>query len=89
VNHRRSPRGYHSLLTLGALSALLLPTCTRVAIGPVAGPNDGVEIVLLFASHENDRELVPVAASATLVTATGALPLELALWQGLRVTRDP
>ncbi|HVN32414.1 MAG TPA: hypothetical protein VMT45_10535 [Thermoanaerobaculaceae bacterium] len=73
MNHRRSRGGYHSLLALGTLFALLPPACTR---GAAAGPHDGFEIALLLARHGNDRELVPVAASATLVTATGTLPSE-------------
>lgn len=49
-----------------------------------AGPHEGVEIVLLWAHHGDDRQLVLVAASATVVVETAELPPELALWQGLR-----
>jgi uncharacterized protein YkwD len=49
-----------------------------------AGPHEGVEIVLLWARHGQDRQLVPVVASATVVVETGELPPELAFWQGLR-----
>lgn len=48
-----------------------------------SGPHEGVEIVLVLARHGNDHELVPVAASGTVVVGTGRLPSELALWQGL------
>ena len=51
----------------------------------VAGPSEGVEIVVISATDGRGRELVPVAASATVVMATGALPSELALWRGLAV----
>jgi uncharacterized protein YkwD len=49
-----------------------------------AGPHEGVEIVLLWARHGHDRELVPVAASATVVVETAELPPELACWHRLR-----
>ena len=49
-----------------------------------AGPHEGVEIVLLWARHGNDRQLVSVAAAATVVVGTAELPPELAFWQGLR-----
>ena len=54
-----------------------------------AGPHEGVEIVLLWARHGHDRELVPVAASATVVVGTAELPPELAFWQGLRSSTNP
>lgn len=49
-----------------------------------AGPHEGVEIVLLWARNGHDRQLVVVAASATVVVGTAELPPELAFWQRLR-----
>jgi uncharacterized protein YkwD len=46
-------------------------------------PHEGVEFALLLARRVSDGELVPVAASATVVLATGTLPPELAFWRGL------
>ncbi len=48
-----------------------------------AGPSEGVEIVVIAASDGRRRELVPVAASVTVVTATGALPADLVPWHAL------
>lgn len=53
-----------------------------------AGPHDGVEIVLLWARHGSNRQLVPAAASATVVVGTAKLPRELAIWQGLGPSPD-
>ena len=53
------------------------------------GPHEGVEIVLLWARYANNRELVPVAASATVVTGTAGLPPELECWRALRLGPTP
>jgi uncharacterized protein YkwD len=53
------------------------------------GPHEGVEIVLLWARYDNNRELVPVAASATVVTGTAGLPPELECWRTLRPGPNP
>ena len=49
------------------------------------GPAEGVEIAVILAMREASSELVPVAASATVVTVTGDLPPELVLWRRLAV----
>jgi uncharacterized protein YkwD len=51
----------------------------------VAGAHEGVEIALLWAQHGDSRELVPVAASATVVRTDAALPPALARWRSLAV----
>jgi uncharacterized protein YkwD len=38
VNHRRSLRGYHSLLAVGTFGAVLLDACTPVRVSPPAAP---------------------------------------------------
>jgi uncharacterized protein YkwD len=53
------------------------------------GPHEGVEIVVLWARHDNNRELVPVAASATVVTGTAGLPPELEYWRTSRPGPSP
>ena len=53
-----------------------------------AGPHEDVEIVLLWARDGSNRQLVPAAASATVVVGTAKLPRELAFWQGLGPSRD-
>lgn len=49
------------------------------------GTGEGVEIAVVLATREGSNELVPVAASATVVTVTGDLPPELVLWRRLAV----
>ena len=51
----------------------------------VAGAHEGVEIALLWAQHGDSRELVPVAASATVVRTDAVLPAALAHWRSLAV----
>jgi uncharacterized protein YkwD len=53
------------------------------------GPHEGVEIVLLWARYDDNRELVPVAASATVVTGTAGLPPELECWRASRPGPTP
>lgn len=55
----------------------------------LAGPHEGVEIVIVWARHGSNRELLPAAASATAVVGTAKLPPELGLWQGLRSSPTP
>ncbi len=52
------------------------------------GAHVGVEIVLLWARRNSDGPYVPVAASATVVTASGTLPPGLAFWYTLGQTFD-
>ncbi len=50
-----------------------------------AGPEPGVEVLVVWASQgEGQRELVAVAAAAVVVTADGTLPSELGRWVELR-----
>lgn len=53
------------------------------------GARDGVELVVVLATDGTRRDLVPVAVSATVITATGALPPALAVWRGLADRADP
>ncbi len=45
------------------------------------GTGEGVEIAVILARRGDDSRLIPVAAAATVVTAAGTLPPELAFWQ--------
>ncbi len=51
------------------------------------GPHEGVEIVLIWARYGANAEMIPVAASATVVTGTGELPPVLDAWR--RLGADP
>jgi hypothetical protein len=53
------------------------------------GPHEGVEIVLVWARYGSNRELVPVASSATVVTGTAGLPPGLECWRALRPGPTP
>jgi hypothetical protein len=52
-----------------------------------AGAHEGVEIALLWAQHGDRSELVPVAASATVVRTDATLPAPLARWRSLGLQR--
>ncbi len=47
------------------------------------GTGEGVEIAVILARRGDDSRLIPVAAAATVVTAAGTLPPELAFWHTL------
>ncbi len=47
------------------------------------GPEDGVEIVVLWAAPKGVQELAPVGAEATVVTGDGRLPGALSRWRAL------
>ncbi len=56
----------------------------------ITGVQEGVEILLVWASTAVRRELTAVAAAAVVVTRDGTLPPELGRWVELRgVGRDP
>ncbi|HUK12739.1 MAG TPA: hypothetical protein VLW17_05495 [Thermoanaerobaculaceae bacterium] len=46
-------------------------------------PFEGVEVAVVWAHNGSERNLVPAAASATVVTAGGVLPPALARWRAL------
>ncbi len=53
------------------------------------GTGEGVEIAVILATRGAGAQLVPVAAAATVVTASGALPSELAFWRTLAAPPPP
>ncbi len=77
------PGGAGGQRTAGPAAPFAVDRFGNFTLKWAAGSGEGVEIAIVLATRGAGTQLIPVAAAATVVTASGTLPPELAFWRTL------